>query len=93
VRMILNCVADAQPDPTAAATTAIAISAIVNARSRPAVSQAGLRAAAQARTPVAAAVAVAAVAMHCAHMRRSMAGTPFTAPAMVRLRGLWTRSS
>ena len=73
MRMILSCgcrraAGAAQPDPTAAATTAIAISPMVSARSRPAVSQAGLAAAAQARTPVAAAVAVAAVAMHWAHM-------------------------
>jgi uncharacterized protein len=40
----------------------------VSARRRPAVSQAGPRAAAHARTPVAAAVAVAAVAMHWAHI-------------------------
>jgi uncharacterized membrane protein YfcA len=45
----------------------------VSAFRRPGVNHAGLRAAAQARTPVAAAVAVAAVAMHCAHMRVSMA--------------------
>lgn len=64
----------AQPDPIAAAVTASAISATVSARRRRGVNQAGLRAAAQARMPVAAAVAVAAVAMHCAHMQGSMAG-------------------
>jgi uncharacterized protein len=65
------------------------MSAIVSARRRGGVSQAGLRAAAQARTPVAAAVAVAAVAMHWAHMRASMArravhkcGGRQTAPAV-----------
>jgi hypothetical protein len=54
---------------------------MVSARMRPAVSQAGLRAAAQARTPVAAAVAVAAVAMHCAHTQSSMAKTATLARA------------
>jgi uncharacterized protein len=63
----------AQPEPIAAAVMATAISATVSALRRPAVNHAGLRAAAHARTPVAAAVAVAAVAMHCAHMRVSMA--------------------
>src|ERR671914_1832111 len=52
---------------------ATAISATVSARRRRGVNHAGLRAAAHARTPVAAAVAVAAVAMHCAHMGVSMA--------------------
>jgi uncharacterized protein len=66
--------AAAQPDPIAAAVTASAISATVSARRRRGVNHAGLRAAAQARMPVAAAVAVAAVAMHCAHMQGSMAG-------------------
>jgi uncharacterized membrane protein YfcA len=65
--------AAAQPEPIAAAVKATAISATVSARRRPGVNHAGLRAAAHARTPVAAAVAVAAVAMHCAHMRVSMA--------------------
>ena len=63
----------AQAEPIAATVTATATSATVSARRRPAVSHVGLRAAAQARTPVAAAVAVAAVAMHCAHMSASMA--------------------
>jgi hypothetical protein len=79
VRMILSCAGGAgrpraaQPEPIAAAVKATAISATVSARRRPGVNHAGLRAAAHARTPVAAAVAVAAVAMHCAHMRVSMA--------------------
>src|ERR687893_172139 len=52
---------------------ATAISPTVSARRRRGVNHTGLRAAAHARTPVAAAVAVAAVAMHCAHMGVSMA--------------------
>src|ERR671918_448669 len=55
----------AQPEPIAAAVRATAISVTVSAFRRPGVNHAGLRAAAHARTPVAAAVAVAAVAMHC----------------------------
>jgi hypothetical protein len=71
--MILSCAwrrrrARAQPAQIAVASTAIVKRATVSARRRPSVSHVGLRAAAQARTPVAAAVAVAAVAMHCAHM-------------------------
>jgi hypothetical protein len=56
------------PAQIPAASTAIVSNATVSALRRRSVSHSGLRAAAQARTPVAAAVAVAAVAMHCAHM-------------------------
>jgi hypothetical protein len=63
-----------QPDPIAAASTAVARSAAVSTLSRRSVSHAGLRAAAQARMPVAAAVAVAAVAMHWAHIAPQYAG-------------------
>src|ERR671914_1912088 len=63
---------------------ATAISAAVSARRRRGVNHTGLREAAHARTPVAAAVAVAAVAMHCAHMRVSMAKPRRSARPRVR---------
>jgi hypothetical protein len=83
----------AQPEPTAAAVRAAAISAMVRALRRRGVSQAGLRAAAQARTPVAAAVAVAAVAMHWAHIGPSMADRCVTSRADSKTARPWTRWS
>jgi hypothetical protein len=73
VRMILSFGWPRYPAQIPAASTAIVSSTTVSALRRRSVSHAGLRAAAQARTPVAAAVAVAAVAMHWAHMPWSIA--------------------